>query len=197
MKKGFVVLMAVGIIIGLSHGVFAFPGSVTVDSFSNGCRNYDLCDNPASPLSLFFEAGIYTFTVNPEGGAWSSFNSPDTSDQWTERHWFWSLYIYNPQTDTLYSDPGPTLGSNNDFLNEQEALNQFNQSNDSVTIDVGSSGDLWFYIKDRDEPGSARDNIGSVTADVVLVPEPVSTTLFILGGAVFAGRIYLRKRNKD
>lgn len=169
MRKLVQVIIAIGMIMGLISQVVAMPTSITVDSYLNGCYTYNQCDYGygSHVLSQSFGAGKYTFTVDPASGAWSSYNSPDTSSQWLDRHWFWSLYIYNPQTKILYGDPGPSIGSNNDFISGASALAQFNLSNDHVTIDMGSGGSLLFYIKDR----APRDNIGTVIVNITEVPK--------------------------
>lgn len=197
MRKLVVTFFVIGVFLSISAGFagadLPYPASVTVDSYSNGCMKFDDCDSTyASLQSHYFTSGIYTVTA--VDGAWSSYNSPDTLTNWLDRHWFWSLYIYNQDTGTLYGDLGPTLGSNNDYASDALAFAQFNAANNSIEIDLSSGpANLAFYIKDR----GPRDNIGTVTANIAVVPEPVSTTLFVIGGIVLAGRSCIRKNRKN
>jgi hypothetical protein len=100
--------------------------------------------------------------------------------------------IYQPITSTKYR-----LGSKVDRY-ETDVLAYNAHSSDVLSLNQASDGYLWFFIKDGN-PGDGKslvgDNSGSVTASINLVhaPEPVSSLLFLVGGATLGFR---RLRNK-
>jgi hypothetical protein len=165
---------------GLSTVAFAaFPPYITVDSDSNGCEEYNLCAGGASVLSEFFEAGTYQFTVY--SGESLSGTVPNGGSVFPPEY-FWGINIYQPGTSTEYvlgdyapqgTTPGGALSAN---------------LGKSITISQPSDGNLLFYVRD-DNP---RDNVGTMT--VAVAPEPVSSMLFLSGGAVFAGRRFWKKK---
>ena len=182
MKKLFMIIMTIGIIVGVSGMTFAYPNSVTIDSDANGCAEYNTCDSGYSVFSTFFEVGVYTLTVG--SGEFQSGSIPYGVAVFPINY-YWGMNIYQPGTSTEYvlgdyapngSSPGSALSAN---------------FGTSIQITQSTAGNLLFYVRD-DDP---RDNFGTLTANVAVVPEPVSSTLFVIGGAVFAGRRF-RKRNK-
>jgi len=180
MKKLLMFIMVLGIIVGLSGAASAYPNSIAVDSYLNGCEEYNLCDLGYSILSVFFPAGEYIFTVN--SGAFLSGSVP-YGDGVFPMQYFWGLNIYQPSTSTEY-----VLGNYAPYSTAGNALSA--NLGQSIQINHSTDGDLLFYVRD-DKP---RDNSGSLTVNVV--PEPVSSSLFLIGGAVFAGRRFLKKKTK-
>jgi len=98
-------------------------------------------------------------------------------------YWMWNVNIYQPSTSTFYR-----LGDNNYYSTATDAFDA--NKNFSLEINISSDENLWFYISDT----SASNNYGEVTINIALVPEPISSVLFVTGSAVFAGRAYLKKK---
>ncbi len=197
MRKFIIVLLAAGILMGISNIAFATaPDFVELDGFrhsrsdlSEGVFNPNAPDDPNNPLdpyaiSHFFSAGKYEISVFD--GAWSTSSFGGTN--YDPPKWLWSMNIYQDPTNNFL------LGDNNTFY-DTEAQAFAANAGKSVIIDQPSDGNIWFFI---DDPDSSRDNgfLTSVTAKVTVVPEPVSSVLFVLGGAIFAGRRYWNKRRK-
>jgi len=187
MKRFLIVIIALGIIAGLSNSAYAYPDFVTVDGYFNSRSDesdgvFDPDDNTANAFSMFFEKGIYRISV--DSGAWSSMSFNDANGSF----WLWSMNIY------LDASHNFLLGDNTvSHSTADEALST--NAGKSVLITQPADGNIWFFI---DDPDSSRDNdFGtSITAKVILVPEPVSSSLFVLGGVVLAGRRYWQKRRR-
>jgi hypothetical protein len=204
MKKLLVLLLAMGIIAGLSSMVYAVPNSITVTcDYANG-------QDCSVGESIFFAAGTYQFAV--VSGAWGTWDVGWTGvadPNLSKRGYLWSLYIEvpgNPVPFKLGDDSFNGEGNTGDgvFLPvdagnpadvefaKNAALNNALTKNPYTIITVGGAGEnLRFYMNDP----YPRENNGSVT--LAVVPEPVSSTLFVLGGAVFAGRRFWKKRSKS
>lgn len=211
MKKLLIVMMGFVILFGLSNSVLAYPPSVDVNAYSNGCRNFDDCISSADHTYLtdvvvvdFDTTGEYEFSILD--GAFTSWNALPNGKSLSYKEWFWTVNIYNPQTDD-----DKMLGNNTesfDWLfnpggddqaraNAQNSSNPY--SNPVVKFDLTAGDSLWFYVMDYD-PRSNGGDLGTKDADMVvgvnLVPEPISTTLFIVGGMLLGGRSYLRRKKK-
>jgi len=176
MNRAIIIFLIVGFIGLISGTAFAYPSSVTINSSSDAGSSY------TDGFSRFFEAGTYQFTV--AGGAWN-----DTLGFYD--NWMWSAWIYDGSKEYL-------LGSTTKYPTATDAFNA--HSSDSLSLSLSSDSNLWFYINDS----SAYNNTGSVTIGITtqtgtppIVPEPISSILFIAGGAVFSGRAYLKKQRAN
>lgn len=195
MKRLLGFIMAAGLIVALSNEAFAsVPADITIAcDFAGGQDCF-------TGETIFFPAGTYMFTV--DSGSWSTQNVGTTN--LPVRGWMWSLtieqgsasyilgdYSYGGASDTndgvfFPSDPNDPAAV---AAAQNAALLNAIAKNPSATVIVGGSGeDLRFFINDP----FSRGNGGSVT--IAVVPEPVSTFLFLSGGAVLAGRRYWRRK---
>ncbi|MEW6602391.1 MAG: hypothetical protein AB1499_15570, partial [Nitrospirota bacterium] len=104
----------------------------------------------------------------------------------------WSIHMDIDPSDS--SNPFLVIGDGLYYgsVGEVETARTNNYLSYTQQINFGG-GDIRFFIND-DEP---RNKLGTISTAFTIVPEPVSSTLFILGGAVFAGRRLLRKKIKD
>lgn len=199
MRKLLLTGLMLVLLIVFAQASFAVPGTITLDSRINGGGEY------TNGVKFLFEAGTYEFSV--VNGGWNAWflhsggvagcNSEGAN---CTTGWMWTMDIYQPSTSTYFR-----LGSKADKYNTQDkAYNA--HANDYLVLTQPSDGDLWFYVKDG-QPGDgnryAYDNAGSVTFDVALVPgpnpspvapEPVSSVLFLIGGAAFGFRRFLSTR---
>jgi hypothetical protein len=172
MKKLLIVIFAIGMIAVVSN---AASGSITVDSYLYSGVDY------TSGLIVPLEAGTYEFYI--EDGAWSSsYGSTD---------WMWNVNIY--QTSTVEY----TLGTFEIYTTPNEALSE--NSPASVHLTLSEDDNLYFFndVSDIINPNSYGSvNIG-VNFSPPVVPEPVSSILFVTGGAFLAGRRYLKRKSID
>ncbi len=207
--KRFLIITIIGLIAGLPSISNAYTGDVTLNAdfhsrsdAIDGVFDPNVITDPPTTIpdcsasipvlaalnpqpyacSLWFEAGIYEISV--KSGAWMSQSNEGIDGD----YWFWSMNIYQDITNKFL------LGNHdyeNPFSDEGSALS--GNLGQSVIITQPSDGNIWFYI---DDPDSPRDNpfTTSVTAEITVVPEPISTTLFIAGGLVLGGRSYLRRK---
>jgi hypothetical protein len=117
-------------------------------------------------------AGVYRVSVVDGAFLYDSFN-------WSnyQGNWWWQLHI---QSSML---PGSViLGDTNPFGSAQSAFS--NSFGDYVDIPVETGGSLTFWIWDS----NSIDNSGSLTFDVIPIPEP---STFILAGT---GLLFLYQR---
>ena len=188
MKKLLMILIMVGMALGLSGVTFAAPpfAQKTIQSTVNAGPDFN------SGFSTLFSQDTYIFSVVDaigDDGWLYDYNNAQTS-------WQWSLYIYQPSDSTNHPN-GQLLGSTAIFPTHVAALQ--NNASSTVTIDVTNpSGEvLYFYMMDNDSPfglAPTANNFGAVTFQVAVVPEPISSILFLTGGVVLVGRKYLKKR---
>ncbi|MEW6599645.1 MAG: PEP-CTERM sorting domain-containing protein [Nitrospirota bacterium] len=199
MKKVLLAGVMLLLIIGMANISFAVPGTITLDSNANGGGDY------FNGISFFFEAGTYEFSV--ADGGWNAWFYPsgkgtqacDSDGANCQYGWMWTADIYQESTSSYFR-----LGSKTVKYDSQEKAYNAHAS-DFLVLDNPSDGNLWFYVKDG-QPGDsdslAHDNAGLVTFNVArvsgpnpipVVPEPVSSILFIAGAATLGFR---RFRNK-
>jgi len=196
MKKAFTACVFILLIMGVASPGFAKQEYITLDSTINSGGNY------SDGINLFFETGTYEVSVVSD--AWNPwFNSTgvsgcDSSGANCDTGWMWSMDIYQPDTSTYFR-----LGSKTDkYADASMAYSA--HAGDYLTIDQTSDGDLWFFIKDgnpSDGQNFVWDNSGSVTASIsstsistAVAPEPISSLLFVIGGATFGLRRFWGKK---
>jgi hypothetical protein len=170
----------------MSSLTFAVPAPASpfdiICDYQNGfnCSNQTPTNGLAPSYNYFFAQGTYTFTVS---GAWSIFNmsSPPT---------------YKDYSGTIFLDTGGvspiTLGDGN-FYSSPGALNTARTNNPglfSTTLTFNQAGgDILFYTSNL-----GRDAEGTITVSVV--PEPISSVLFVIGGTTLAARSWYRRKRK-
>ena len=171
MNKLLTVIFAIGMIAAVSNT--ASGTTISVNSANNAGIEY------TSGIDVEFEAGTYEFFV--ENGAWST----DFGDSW-----MWNVDIYRLNTETY-----DRLGTFTPYGSINEARNA-NLSATPVTLTLSEGEHLRFYNYDSD--GKKFNNDGTVFIGVdftpTVVPEPVSSILFVTGGAFMAGRRYLTRK---
>jgi len=101
--------------------------------------------------------------------------------------------------DLTYSAPTIFLNSAG-FVSGGKALYDINfatlwgaQSNVLTILDVNVMSDEYWGVQHN---GQFSLNVANWVADTTVVPEPISSTLFVIGAGILAGRRYLRRRNK-
>jgi len=202
MRKLLITFLAFGVIFLLSStryadAVLSYPSSISVDSWDHSCFAYNDCPKAdrtypdSTIIEEFFPLGQYRFTVS--SGYWESLEANGTS--YPTPKGFWSMNIFNVDTGGDFA----MLGNYTPYSSGAAALaGHTTPAPEFITYDVthdnGSGGSvLGFYIEDD----SPRGNLGTVTANIAVVPEPVSTTLFVIGGLVLGGRGYIRRKKKN
>lgn len=172
MKKLLIIIIALGLVTGVLNTTFAAPSSVIVDSKNNGGSD------PMDGISFDFEVGIYEFSVaNVEQNGWNSILG-------IPGNWFWNVSVYNETTDNDYF-----FGTNNLFSSQNNARDA-TAALGSLTITINQKSKLWFHINES----SPTNNSGHIAMNVSIAPEPLSSTLFVIGGIAFAGRRYFKRK---
>jgi hypothetical protein len=205
MKRLLTIILTALIIAGFSNAAFAYPSSVTVTcDFFNGvdCTNSDVYPSFMDPADVehgvteFFEAGEYIFSV--DSGAWDTSTARYIGNLDKPDLWLWSMTIFQSGDTRAAGEMYYELGDyNHSFSTDVAALNNAISTNPSVTITLEQDGELFFFIDDfppGDDGGYVRDNGGSVTITASIVPEPISSALFIVGGTLLAGRRFIKRK---
>jgi hypothetical protein len=196
MKKALMACLSVLFMIGFARAGFAVQGPLTLDSVINSSGDYQ------DGINLSFETGTYEFSVvSGAWNAWSNVSGCNNSGADCTSGWMWSMDIFQPSTSTYFR-----LGSKIDrYDSPDKALSA--HAGDYLILNQPADGDLWFFIKDGN-PGDGKtlvgDNSGTVTfaissvpppSSAPLAPEPVSSILFVIGGATFGFRRFWNKRS--
>ena len=158
------------------HGI---PGGWFLQSAGNIWSSDPIVGNPFTAP----HAGVYR--ISAMGGAFQ-YDSFDWSG--VAGKWLWQLQIY------AIGDVNYTLGSDVLYDTEEKALEKWFGKYIDITLAEG--GELIFWIADgrldgRPSERNTIDNSGSLTFDVVLIPEP-STFILAGTGLLFLSR-YFRK----
>ncbi len=175
MKKFLIIVLMIGMIFAVGNTTFAYPTSVTVDSNNDGGTSY------SDGYSLYFETGYYKFSVKDDDSSWNSYGG--ASD-----YWVWNVNIYWEDPSDSSNKWEVVLGDSS-YWNNKKAAND-NHQNDYIEVYVPVASNVWFYINDT----TTFNNTGRVSMNIAVVPEPVSSTLFVIGSIMFAGRRYLGRR---
>lgn len=124
-------------------------------------------------------AGVYRVSVLDGAFMYDNFNWSDYAGQW-----WWQLHVQSSMSPLSLM-----LGDTQGFGSSAEALE--NSFGEYLDIPVNGGGSLTFWIWDT----NSIDNSGSLTFNVVLIPEP-STLLLVGTGLLFLPRRFRRSLNK-
>lgn len=148
------------------HGI---PGDWELQSAGNIWSSDKIVGEALNNLS----AGIYRVSGLDGAFMYDSFNWSDYKGQW-----WWQLHIQSSMLPLSLM-----LGDTNWFSTDAEAL--ANSFGEYLDIPVNEGGSLIFWIYDT----NSIDNLGSLTFNVVLIPEP-STIILVGTGLLLLLRRY-------
>ncbi len=196
MRKNLIVILAIGMVVGLFSTGFADENITILANERSGS------DHIIGEYRLVTPG---TYNISIVDGAWGTFaltdfDPPNATNTFGDnaifvpyQGWLWSMVIFNGTDSVMLGDHSLGGAFNYDVsLGNKAAAQASALSHNGVgtSVPIESKGELWFYIYD---PG-IRDAEGSLTFNVAVVPEPISTTLFIVGGVLLGGRSYLRRK---
>jgi len=142
----------------------------------------DPFNNPSSPIwkSVPLAKGTYEVRLAADSSAYN------TTGYWGGNTWNAYVQMYAAYGDSFNFGEGTYS-----FNTENNALNYYHTNVDGKTFSLNQDANVFFYINDF----NSVDNFGSVKLDITVVPEPMSSILFVVGGAALASRGYRRKRH--
>lgn len=158
------------------------------------------------------DEGIYPET-SVAAGLWGVFNSGNNSDFVIDYSYVYDIALLStglsgPANQSIYADNAGTLSIVVNDLTDSVQLSSISlltdglSGADTLAISTASNHDIEVQIVATSyifamHPGTAYRNSEAdylVNYSVSVAPEPVSTTLFILGGVFLVGRGYMRKK---
>ncbi|RJR22178.1 MAG: PEP-CTERM sorting domain-containing protein [Nitrospiraceae bacterium] len=161
----------------------SLAGAPPANPFDITCNFYGGSDCTTG-VTYYFAPGLYEFSI--AGGWWTTVNPVTLGTDYS-----WSLYM---DTDPSSSTNSLLVIGDGLYYGSVSAVNTARNNNyQSYTQTINfAGGDISFYTLDN----TPRNNTGTISTAYSIVPEPVSSSLFIIGGAFFAGRRFIKKKNK-
>jgi hypothetical protein len=180
-RKILIIILAIGMIAAASD--ISLAGAPPANPFNITCDFYG-GPNCSTGVTYHFDPGLYEFSI--AGGWWTTVNPVII----TQTDYSWSLYMdIDPSSS---SNPLLILGDGQYYSSESAVNTARNNNYQSYTQSINfAGGDISFYTLDN----TPRNNTGTISTAFTVVPEPVSSSLFIIGGAIIAGRRFLKKKS--